>query len=221
MPEVEHRTVVFVDLAGFTTLTSAHGDDAAADIAEGFADMARAELRGGEQLVKSIGDAVMLVAPSPAAGLSLVGRLCARADAEIAFPVLRSGLHHGPVVRRGDDWFGGTVNAAARIAARAAGGQVLGTSPVAQAAREQGIAVKALGLVDLRGLPEPFELFEVVPCPPLPSRFLDPVCRMAMTQSNAVARLRHDNQELLFCSLECLTRFIADPGRFIEPEPGL
>lgn len=158
----------------------------------------------------------MLVAPSPAAGLALVGRVCARADTATAFPVLRAGLHHGPVVHRNGDWYGTTVNTAARIAARAGGSQVLGTPPIARAARDEGVAVVSLGSVQLRGLPDPVELFEVVPCPPVPRRVVDPVCRMAMDQSNAVGRVRYDGAEVLFCSLACLAAFSSDPARFAD-----
>ena len=213
MADVEHRTVAFVDLAGFTTMTLAHGDRKAASMAMRFAALARAELDKGDELVKSIGDAVMLVAPDPVAGLALVGRICAQADAQPAFPVLRSGLHHGPVVSSHDDWFGATVNTAARIAARAAGGQVLGTQLIADAAAATGVAARSLGPTPLRGLPEPLELFEVVPCAALPDRLVDPVCRMAVVRPG-VAWVNHDGHEFLFCSLACVSTFAADPGRF-------
>ena len=101
--DAEQRTVAFIDLAGFTTLTFTHGDDAAATLAELFASIASEELGDGELRVKSIGDVVMLVAPSPKAGLDLVGRICARADTETAFPILRAGLHHGPIMHRNGD----------------------------------------------------------------------------------------------------------------------
>ena len=51
------RTFAFVDLAGFTALTEAHGDEHAADLVERFTGMARAALGPDDRLVKSIGDA--------------------------------------------------------------------------------------------------------------------------------------------------------------------
>lgn len=62
-------TVAFVDLAGFTAMTDTHGDEEAATLAERFAALARLSLGPGERLVKTIGDAVMLDAPNPAAGV--------------------------------------------------------------------------------------------------------------------------------------------------------
>ena len=55
------NTFTFADLAGFTALTEAHGDQHAADLAGHFAAGMReiASEHGGEA-VKAIGDAVML-----------------------------------------------------------------------------------------------------------------------------------------------------------------
>ncbi|MBA3672275.1 MAG: hypothetical protein H0W68_09670 [Gemmatimonadaceae bacterium] len=57
-------TFVFADLAGYTAMTEAHGDDDAAQIATRFHEPARACLPAETRLVKTIRDAVMLVSPS-------------------------------------------------------------------------------------------------------------------------------------------------------------
>ncbi len=51
------RTLVFADLAGYTALTEAHGDEDAAQVATRFHRLARAALPAGTTLVKTIGDA--------------------------------------------------------------------------------------------------------------------------------------------------------------------
>ena len=209
----QQRTFAFLDLAGFTTMTVAHGDADAADVAERFAHLARTELRTGEQLVKSIGDAVLLAAPDPASGLRLVARICDRADREPAFPILRGGLHHGPAEPRGEDWFGTAVNTAARIAARAAGEQVLASGAVAEVARDLGLTTRPLGATTLRGLPGTIELHEVVPCPPV-SRVVDPVCRMALDPASATAQVVHGQHQHWFCSWRCAAAFTADPEAY-------
>lgn len=209
--------MAFVDLAGFTTMTAAHGDDYAANLAERFVALARKELDEGDRLVKSIGDAVMLTASSPTSGLALVSRICVSADAEPAFPILRTGLHHGPVVHKSGDVFGGTVNLAARVAARAAGGQMLATKSLAQHAAMVGMRVLPLGPVPLRGWPDPVQLFEVVACPTVPDRRIDPVCRMAVERSTANGWLRRSHEEYWFCSVECAGAFAARPERFLDP----
>jgi len=64
-----------IDLAGFAALTETHGDEHAADAAELFADLARRSLAEGDELVKCIGDAVLLASPTPEFGLALVRRI--------------------------------------------------------------------------------------------------------------------------------------------------
>ncbi len=71
MADATETTIAFVDLAGFTALTETHGDDEAADLAERFTELARTALGSEDRLVKSIGDAVLLTAPSPSAAAEL------------------------------------------------------------------------------------------------------------------------------------------------------
>lgn len=214
------RTIAFVDLAGFSALTETHGDEDAATLAERFCALACKALLPGERLVKSIGDAVMLEAPGPEAGARRVGRLCARTDNEEAFPVVRAGIHHGPVVMRGDDLFGAVVNLASRVAAQAAGGQVLVTGVVADAALDAGLDARSLGSFALRNVAEPVALYEIRPCPRPHDRVIDPVCRMAVDRSVAPGRITHDGRERWFCSLSCVAAFVADPDRYAaEDEP--
>lgn len=67
------RTFSFVDLAGFTALTEAHGDLDAVELLDRFTGLVRASLSADDELVKSIGDAVMLASPEPGAAAMLAG----------------------------------------------------------------------------------------------------------------------------------------------------
>jgi class 3 adenylate cyclase/YHS domain-containing protein len=212
--DVPERCVAFVDLAGFTALTETHGDHDAADLAVRFASLAVGALGDGQRVVKSIGDAVMLEAPDPVAGVALVSRICERADAEDLFPVLRAGLHHGPVVERDGDLFGATVNLAARVAGHAAGDQVLATAVVADAVDSAGGSVRSIGDVSLRNMVEPVQLWEVEIGHGRHDRIVDPVCRMAIDRATAHGRLAHRGSEYWFCSLECAGKFAAAPDRY-------
>ena len=213
----QERTVVFVDLAGFTALTEMHGDEQAADVAERFVAATREALGPGDQLIKSIGDAVMFTSPAPEQALVSLGRLMAKCRASTSFPIPRAGLHHGPVVERGDDIFGTSVNLAARVAGQAAAGEVLGTNEIAIAAREAGIFAASIGTVDLRNLASPVELFEIHLIEVDADSFtVDPVCRMRVEPSHAAGWLRYGGTGWWFCSLECTAAFVQDPDTYVR-----
>jgi class 3 adenylate cyclase len=125
-------TFVFADIAGFTALTEAHGDDEAAAVVADFCAAVRADLpaSGGTQ-VKTIGDALMLRIPDPGAAIVLGLRITHELMLGHGAPAVRVGLHHGPAVERDGDYFGAAVNLAARVSAEASGGEVLLTGQTA------------------------------------------------------------------------------------------
>jgi class 3 adenylate cyclase len=123
------QTFLFTDLVGFTALTAERGDDHGAEVALAFHDEVRALLpRFAATEVKSLGDGLMLHAAEPADGIDLALAIVDRLDARPDFPLVRVGVHSGPAVRRGDDWYGTTVNVAARLCSAAGGGQVLASA---------------------------------------------------------------------------------------------
>jgi class 3 adenylate cyclase/YHS domain-containing protein len=210
------RTIAFVDLAGFTALTDVHGDEAAVDLVEGFTALATNACRdAGAELVKTVGDAVMLAATTPEAGLDAVARLFHAAYERDGFPEPRAGLHHGTVVERGGDYFGSTVNLAARVASRAGSGQALVTAPLGAAATAADLDVVALGQHQLRNVLDPVEVWAVELCATHVDISIDPVCRMRLSCQAAVARVRHQGVEHRFCSLACVAAFAGDPDRYL------
>ena len=98
MSDIE-ATFGFIDLAGFTALTEAHGDSEAVAQLDRFEAITTEALGLGDRLVKTIGDAVMLVFPEPAAAIAAVSRLFA-ALAETDLPIARAGLHHQDAIGR-------------------------------------------------------------------------------------------------------------------------
>jgi adenylate cyclase len=149
-------SIVFADLAGYTRLTEELGDELAVDAVERFVEAVGNTLPDEARIVKTIGDEVMVVG-------SDAGAL---ADWAVGFqelvrderPLPRIGLHHGEVVYRDGDYFGREVNLAARVVARAAGGEVLVTRPVVDAAGAH-LEFERIGEVKLKGFFEPTELF--------------------------------------------------------------
>lgn len=205
-------TFGFVDLAGFTALTETHGDEDAADVATRFAEMARATLGPGDRLVKTIGDAVLVTCPDPESGVALVERLLVEAASEPRFPALRAGLHHGEAVQREGDVFGAAVNLAARVAGEAHAGEVLGTAPIADAARKSGIPVAELGVIPLKNVRGAIPLFSLALVVGTNDTPVDPVCKTPVERRGAAGRLRYRGGEFWFCSLTCAAAFASNPG---------
>jgi adenylate cyclase len=224
-PETDtvERTYYFVDLAGFTALTEAHGDTEAVALLDRFLAMTRQALSPGDDLVKTIGDAVMLTSPSPERALGVLARLMTSCQAASGFPLPRAGAHHGSAIARGRDYLGGAVNLAARVAGHASGGQLLATSSTARTAQRLDFDVVALGPHQLRNVSEPVELFEVRVGQPETSYTVDPVCRMNIDREHAAGSLRHQGREYWFCSLRCVSAFCDSPdsGGSRHPRSGV
>ena len=115
----------FLDLAGYTRLTEERGDRAAAALASSLADLVeRVSLPHGGQPVKWLGDGVMFHFKRPGQGVVAALEMVERTR-QAGLPPAHVGLHAGPVVFQDGDYFGRTVNLAARIAGHAGPGQVL------------------------------------------------------------------------------------------------
>lgn len=211
-------TFLFADIAGFTALTEAHGDHTAADLADTFAADVREWLgrRGGGQVVKTIGDAVMVRCDTASSAVELGLRCTGESGATHGSPMVRVGMHSGPAVHRRGDFYGGVVNLAARIAAVAAGGQVLLSDATRTLlAGDDRFTTQDLGLHPMRNLSDPVRLHAVRGIGTVASAWpLDPVCRMALDPARAMVTLRSLGVERHFCSLRCAGRFADSPDDY-------
>lgn len=226
---MSEHTFMFADLSGFTALTEVHGDEQAADLAAAFFADARALLAAHDaREIKTLGDAMMIRCDSARSSIGLALRLVREVGARHGFPTVRAGMHTGTAVVRDGDWFGATVNLAARISGAAAGGEVLLTEATATAAGAPGggnigavhghsnVHLKPRGRRQLRNVAEPVELFEASceffrQVDALP---VDPVCRMAVDPHHEAGRLTHEGVEYHFCSLQCAHAFAEAPERY-------
>lgn len=211
-------TFVFADIAGFTALTEAHGDEQALELVEGFSQAVAAELppvRG--EHVKTVGDALMLRIPAPGDAVLLALRIANDLMQDHGAPAVRVGLHHGPAVERNGDYFGTSVNLAARVSALASGGEVLLTGQTAALVPDlEGVLYESRGRQTLRNVAEPLEIFAALRVGEATEGRLpvDPVCRMVVDPDRAAGRLVHDGNTYFFCSLSCAGHFAQHPERF-------
>jgi adenylate cyclase len=147
--------IAFADLAGYTRLTEEVGDEEAVSAVERFVEQVELSLPDDARIIKTIGDEVMVVGSDAGALLDWAVRF----QEDVAErPLPRIGIHYGETLYRDGDYYGREVNQASRVAARAAGGEVLATRPVVDQARP-GLEFQRIGAVRLKGFAEATELF--------------------------------------------------------------
>ncbi len=147
--------IAFADLAGYTRLTEEAGEEEAVDIIERFVEAVQDTLPDDARVIKTIGDEVMIVGSDASAVLDwAVGFQQLQQER----PLPRIGIHQGLTLYRDGDYYGRAVNLAARVGARAAGGEVLVTRPLVEAAGSH-LAFEHIGDVKLKGFSESTELF--------------------------------------------------------------
>src|SRR5215212_3521688 len=148
--------IAFADLAGYTRFTEEAGEEEAFSNVERFIDAVTDTLPDDARVVKTIGDEVMLVGSD----------VQALTDWAVGFqrlyrerPTPRIGVHDGVVLYRDGDYFGLEVNLAARVVARARGGEVIVTDAVMEQIKtSEWLAFEDIGQVKLKGFDEPTAL---------------------------------------------------------------
>jgi adenylate cyclase len=150
---VHPPAVCFLDITGYTRLTEQRGDQAAANLAARLAALVRrsAQEHGGTP-VKWLGDGVMFYFREPAAAV-LAAVEMVEGVGRHGLPPAHVGIHAGPVVFQDGDYFGRTVNLAARIAEYARPGEVLVSQEVVDASDAAPVSFVEVGPVELRGVP--------------------------------------------------------------------
>jgi adenylate cyclase len=172
----EPPVMCFLDLSGYTRLTEERGDEAAAEMAATLGGLVqRSAYEYGGRPVKWLGDGVMLYFAAPDGAVISALELTDSVPSA-GLPPARTGIDAGPVVFQDGDYFGRTVNTAARIASHAGPGQVLVSDSVVRSTQNPTLRFVDVGLVELKGLAHPIRLH----------RALGDSGR-AMTTENAVA----------------------------------
>lgn len=212
-------SILFTDVEGSTALRSQRGDDAAQRILQDIEALVREEVRrSGGREVKALGDGLM-VAFASARKAILCAAAVQRAIASQAHrrrganARVRIGINSGEVVEVENDLQGAAVNAAARIMAKAEGGQILVSSVV----RELAGAVPEVTYVNrgrhrLKGFPESWQLFEV--------RLTESVFSEPLPESPYPLFGRDAEMTELIAWIDRASRGEATPA-LIEGEPGI
>lgn len=125
-------TLLFTDIEGSTERNAVLGDREWMSMLRQHHDVVREQVAasGGFE-VKSMGDGFMLAFASARKALQCAIDIQRAIEKEEELDIaIRAGLHAGEAVRLGDDFYGGVVNMAARVAGAARGGEVLASSLV-------------------------------------------------------------------------------------------
>jgi adenylate cyclase len=152
--EVVGHTVLavgFADLVGFTWLGEQVESEELGAVGARLGELTNEAIVPPCRLVKTIGDAVMLVSFDTDALVRTVLRLVAMADGDERLPALRAGVAVGPAVARFGDYYGSAVNLASRVTGRARPGSVLVTEPVRDALGGAGFRFSRAGRFRLKG----------------------------------------------------------------------
>lgn len=149
----------FLDLAGYTRLTEEHGDEAGARLAAELGHLVdHVAADGGGEPVKWLGDGVMVHFKDPVAAVGATLAMVEGAP-EVGLPA-HAGIAAGPAVFQDGDYFGRTVNLAARISGVAGEGQTLVNWAVVEVASDRGFGFREMGAMELKGFSTPVAVFE-------------------------------------------------------------
>lgn len=187
-------TFLFTDVEGSTRQWESEPERMRHAMAQHDVLVRAAVLRHQGVVVKMTGDGVHAAFMQPlqalSAALAIQLELTQISNADAAPLAVRCGLHMGIDEQRDNDYFGPSVNRAARIMSAAHGGQILLSQAVRDGVADtlpQGVALLGLGLVRLRDLTAPEALYQLVH-PQLRTQF-PPLRSLASTPNNLPQQL--------------------------------
>ncbi|MBX2815679.1 MAG: adenylate/guanylate cyclase domain-containing protein [Saprospiraceae bacterium] len=154
--------VVFVDIAGYTSLMQANENDALLVI-QHFRDSTEqlvSKHRG--QLIQFYGDGALLIFDSAVSAMRYASELQHDVQAAPKVP-LRIGIHQGDVILADGNIFGNTVNVAARVESMGVPGAVLFSDKVrTDLSNQTGFEAASLGHFEFKNVADPLEVFALV-----------------------------------------------------------
>jgi adenylate cyclase len=157
LPETFDIAVSFSDIVGFTALGEELPSDELTNIAGRLEALADEHVRAPAHVIKTIGDAVMVVSTDAPALVAAMTDLMDAADAAEELPSLRTGIAYGSAAPRLGDWYGPPVNLAARLTGRARPDSILVTAELRDALGDaaERYRFSNAGAKRIKGIAEP------------------------------------------------------------------
>lgn len=213
----QKRAILVADLSGYTALTEAHGARSAADLVKRYLELVNQSLAGDSRLVERIGDEVIILADMVEDLLKTALQLQVLSQSESDFLAVHAGIHYGDLLEEDNQFYGSTINLAARIAAYSAGGQVLCSAPALSRIGDNcQVQFESRGFIKFKNVKEPVEVFEAAYHKENAAKEFDPVCHMAVEANRAVGSINHEGKAYLFCSHNCLNSFCENPKWYVN-----
>jgi len=160
LPGATEVSFLFCDLKDFTAYVERAGDARAIQAIDRFFECVEHERGEAGQVVKALGDGVMLAYEDPAEAVDAGARIL-RAMRADDLPGVHASVHHGRVIARHGDYFGGAVNLAARLLGLGDRDELIATEPVVAACGDR-LRWESLGHREIRGLGHPIGVYRLL-----------------------------------------------------------
>jgi adenylate cyclase len=200
---MEHDiAMLMADLSGYTALTETHGALSATDLVDKYIAIVQKCLVGDSRMHERTGDELMIVSASADDLLTTAAMIARHTSTEEHFLQVHGGLHFGPVLRRGNHFFGTTINLTSRIASKAGAGSFWCSAAFVRmlsSASDHHLA--SMGSHSFKNIADQTELFEV-DNGHNGIFYIDPVCRMLILDTQK-AITHPDKPGVYFCSAHC------------------
>jgi adenylate cyclase len=153
---------VFADLSGYTRLTEESGDEEAARVSLKLAELVN-EIASHHRgtVVKMLGDGVHFHFKDPSDAVMASLEIVERVE-PAGLPRAHVGVNAGPMIYDEGDYFGRTVNIAARIASQAGPAQVFVGKDALPHVTPSGFRLAEVGAFELKGIAKPLILYEAL-----------------------------------------------------------
>lgn len=202
----QNFAILIADLSGYTALTEVHGSQSAADLIDKYIAIVNQSLSESCFLHERVGDEVMILAENAEDLLITVDELRKKLSKENYFLQIHAGMHFGPLLKRGNGYFGSALNITARIASSSNPGSIKCSGDFLwQLCSVSARKFRYSGKNRFKNVGAEFETYELIEQQPK-DIYVDPICRMVVCD-DAEAFLFEGEEELRFCSRECVHEY--------------
>ena len=156
------QTIMMTDIIGFTRLSRQEREKIRAISQKHGRTIRDAVSAQGGRVINIFGDSALALFATPDQALRSAIEIQQECNEHPAIP-MRIALHCGQIIREGEEVYGDAINLTSRILKVAREGNVLCSARLKDLlSTEEGVAMKSVGVFDLKYVEHPVEIFAVV-----------------------------------------------------------